>query len=105
MRLGAASVTCRALVRGPVSPDGMGAGEPGCVFSTDERGGVVQRDAVLRIGQIFGREPPRHRVVLHAFQDEAGRERRGVALHHLVVKAADRLHLPERERDRPGRSP
>ena len=34
-------------------------------------------------------------MALHAFEDEAGGEGRGVALHHLVMEAADGLDLAE----------
>ena len=47
--------------------------------------------------EVFGGEPPGDGVVLHGFEDEAGRERRGVAFHHLVVEAADGLDLAEGE--------
>jgi hypothetical protein len=35
-------------------------------------------------------------VVLHGFEDEAGRQRRGVAFHHFRVEAAYRLDLAQR---------
>jgi len=34
--------------------------------------GVAEGDAVVRVGEVFGREPPRDGVELHAFEDEAG---------------------------------
>ena len=57
--------------------------------------GVLQGDAVFGGGKVFGGEPPRDGVALHAFEDEAGGEGRGVALHHLVMEAADGLDLAE----------
>jgi hypothetical protein len=54
----------------------------------------MEGDAVLRVGKIFRRQPPRHRVVFHSFQDKVGSEWWSIALHHFEVKAAHRLHLP-----------
>lgn len=58
--------------------------------------GIAEGDAVVGVGKVFCGEPPWDGVALHAFEDEAGGERRSVALHHLVMKAADGLDLTER---------
>ena len=58
----------------------------------------MQRYAVVGIGKIFSRQPPGNGVVLHRLQHKARRKWRGVALHHLEMEAAYRLHLPQRKR-------
>jgi len=80
-----------AGVAGGVSPDCAGLeafGGGGC--------GVVEGDAVVGVGEVFGGEPPGDGAVLHGFEDEAGCEGWGVAFHHLEVEAADGLDLTER---------
>ena len=72
---------------------GMGAGGAGLGGRELAGCGVAEGDAVIGVGKVFGGEPPGDGVALHAFEDEAGGERRGVALHHLVVEAADGLDL------------
>ena len=67
------------------------------VGELDLRGAVgagVEGDAVVGVGEVFGHEPPGDGVVFHGFEDEAGGEGWGVALHHLVVEAADWLDEP-----------
>lgn len=56
---------------------------------------VVKRHAILGVGQVFGGEPPWNGMMLHRLENETWSERRCITLHHLEVKAADRLHLSE----------
>ena len=71
----------------------VGADETWLPGLDGERSSVVERHPIFRVGQIFGREPPRNSVVFHSFQDKARSKGRRIALHHLEVKAADWLHL------------
>ena len=76
----------------------MSADEAGLPAFYGEWGGVVECDAIVRIGKILRCEPPRNGVVLHGFEDEAGRQQGDVAFHHFRVEAAYRLDLAQRIR-------
>lgn len=73
---------------------GMGANDARLPTFDGEQCGALESDAIFRVWQILCREPPRNSVVIHSFQDKAWSKWRSVAVHHLEVEAADRLHLP-----------
>ena len=50
---------------------GMGARHTGLPIRTDSGRRVVKGDAIFRVRKILCREPPRHGVVLHLFENEA----------------------------------
>ena len=82
-------------MEGLTPESGCAPAGPGWVAARLAGRGVAQGDAVVGVGKVFGGEPPGDGVLLHAFEDEAGGEGRGVALHHLVMEAADGLDLAE----------
>ena len=51
----------------------------------------------IALHQDVYKRQPWDSVVLERFKNKAGSKGRCVTLHHLEMKAADRLHLPERE--------
>jgi hypothetical protein len=72
----------------------VSADEPGLQVLHREGSRVVEGDAILGGGQVFGGEPPWHGVMLHCFQDKPGGKWWRIALHHLEMEAAHGLNLP-----------
>ena len=74
------------------------AEKPWLAVFNGKRRRIVQRHTISLVGQILRREPPRHSVMLHRFENESRSKRRRIAFHHFMVEAADRLHLAQRIR-------
>ena len=58
---------------------------------------AAERDAIPRVGQVFGREPEVDRVAGDVVERETGDEHRCARLQDFAVGLAEHLDVPERE--------